>query len=106
MQADPHEKAEPGGDRRGVLPWWFVVAGTLFLVVLAPLVPDEPMHLSGVMVVLGLASAVLAFVSGVASAIRSEASARRSSRRAAMCGLFLALGWLAWWVIQLMSQLG
>lgn len=104
MQRDPRGKPEV--DQRGALPWWFVVAGTLFLVVLAPLVPDEPMRLSGVMVVLGLASAALAFVSGVASAVRSEASARRSSWLAAMCGLFLALGWLAWWVMKLMSQLG
>lgn len=108
MQPDPWEEPTPDIRRRGAgaVPWWFVAAGVMFLVVLAPLVPDEPLHLSGVMVVLGLVCAALALLSGVASAIRSEeGSKRRSAWAAAACGLVLAVGWLAWWVMKLMSQL-
>lgn len=107
MQSDPWQKPDPDAGRRSTiaLPWGFVIAGAVFLIVLAPLVPDEPMHLSGVMVVLGLASAALAFLSGIAAAVRAEASERGRGWLAAACGLFLAMGWLAWWVMKLMSEL-
>lgn len=107
MQSDPWEDPRPDAPRRHALalPWRFVVAGFVFLAVLAPLVPDEPMHLSGVMVVLGLAFAALAFFSGVASGIRSDGSERPAAWSAAASGLLLVIGWLGWWVAHLMSQL-
>lgn len=106
MQPDPWDKPGPDVRRRSIaVPWRFVSAAVVFLVVLAPLVPDEPMHLSGVMVVLGLVCAALALLSGVASAIRSDPSERGSAWLAAASGLLLAVGWLAWWVTNQMSQL-
>jgi hypothetical protein len=107
MLSDPRERPEPNTPRGSTAewPWRFVVAAVLFLVVLAPLVPDEPLHLSGVSVVVGLACAALAILSGIASALRAEPSDRRSGWLAAACGLVLGLGWLAWWVIKLMSEL-
>lgn len=106
MQSDPRDRPEPDPGPRGSppVPWWFVVAGFVFLGVLAPLVPDEPMHLSGVMVVLGLASAALALLSGIAFGIGGEGDDRRSGWAAAACGLLLAVGWLAWWVAKAVSE--
>ncbi|HEX2295508.1 MAG TPA: hypothetical protein VHN37_09395 [Actinomycetota bacterium] len=108
MRPGPLDNPEPDVRHRETLPWpWrFVVAGVAFLAVLAPIAPDEPMHLSGVMVVLGLSSAVLAVLSGLVSAARADATEPRSALLAAGCGLLLALGWLAWWVAKLMSDLG
>ncbi|HEV2757129.1 MAG TPA: hypothetical protein VG318_15285 [Actinomycetota bacterium] len=54
------------------------------LAVLAPIVPDEPLHLSGVMVVSGIALASAAFVAGSLVVMKSPDAEARSSGKTVM----------------------
>jgi uncharacterized membrane protein HdeD (DUF308 family) len=90
----------PNGLASGLL-----TASIVALVVLAPTVPDEPLHLSGVMVVTGLVLALLAVGVGIAqSAGADDSSARAQGRWVAVIGaltIVLTLGVLG---ARLMAQ--
>ena len=88
------------------LPWIFAVTSIVVLVVFAPLVPDEPFHLSGVMMVVGIAGAFLGLATGIGFRLSKDPELQegRPLRAALLSGLTL-LGVLAWFYVHLMSQL-
>ena len=82
-----------------------LVGAVVSLVVLAPIVPDEPLHLSGVMVVAGIGLAVIAALGGVAQALRAEdIAARAEGRWVAALGVLALVGVLVTLFARLMSQ--
>ena len=83
-----------------------VLAGAVIaLVLLAPLVPDEPFHLSGIMLVAGIGMAVIAAVGGVIQAARAQDDEARSEGRwVAGLSVLVVVGVLVALVVRLMSQ--
>jgi hypothetical protein len=85
--------------------WSLFLVALFALGVLAPLVPDEPFHLSGVMVVLGLICGGMGLLAAVIEAVRGNGPARRAAVLGALANGAVLAGWLAWLVAHAMSQL-
>jgi hypothetical protein len=82
-----------------------LAASIVLLVVLAPTVPDEPLHLSGVMVVAGLASAVLALAVGIAQGLGAkDARVRTRGRWVAGLAVLTILATLGALAAQVLSE--
>lgn len=81
------------------------IAAIVALVVLAPTVPDEPLHLSGVMLTAGTILAVLGLVVGLVVFRTHEGAPRRAARWAALLSGLAIVGILVSFYVRAMSQL-
>jgi hypothetical protein len=87
------------------LSWSLAVASLVALVALAPIVPDEPFHLSGVMFATGLGLAFAGLVTGIGARwSHNDPALRRRSTWAVLVNALTILGVLLALYIKTMSQ--
>ncbi len=85
--------------------WRLFVIAVALLVILAPTVPDEPAHLSGVMVVLGVTAAVAGTFAGLVAAVRGTGSLRKTAMWATVANALVLMAMCAWFVGDALADL-
>jgi hypothetical protein len=84
---------------------WTCFVVSVVGLVLAILVPDEPFHLSGVCLTVGVAAAAIGVIAGLAARFGSDdATGRRSARNPALLNAFILLGMAVYFYIDAMSE--